>query len=140
MSKMIKGGVAGLIATIVLSVMMMIKTKMGMMPELDIIHMLASKMGGATSMGWIAHFILGIVVYGVGFSIFHKILPGNSLLVKGIIIGVIGWLLMMVVFMPMMGVGFFGLSLGIMAPVMTLILHAIFGAVLGLSYKMMLKE
>ena len=102
--------------------------------------MLASKMGGAAMMGWVAHFMIGVLGYGIGFSILHKMLPGNSLLVKGIIMGVLGWLMMMVVVMPMMGAGLFGMKMGMMAPVMTLMLHVIFGAALGLSYKMMLKE
>jgi len=37
--------------------------------------------------------------------------------------------------MPMAGAGMFGLKLGMMAPVMTMMLHAIFGAVLGGVYK-----
>ena len=41
---------------------------------------------------------------------------------------------MMVVLMPMAGKGFFGLGIGWMAPVMTLMLHLIFGAVLGWVY------
>lgn len=41
---------------------------------------------------------------------------------------------MMVMLMPMAGAGLFGMNLGVMAPVMTLVLHLIFGAVLGLSY------
>lgn len=56
--------------------------------------------------------------------------------VIGIIIGVVGWLIMMVMvmLMPMAGVGMFAMSMGVMAPMMTLILHLIFGAVLGWTY------
>jgi hypothetical protein len=42
--------------------------------------------------------------------------------------------MMMVAVMPMAGAGFFGMNLGIAAPVMTLMLHIIFGAVLGGVY------
>ena len=41
---------------------------------------------------------------------------------------------MMVVLMPMVGAGLFGMNMGIMASVMTLVLHLIFGAVLGWVY------
>jgi hypothetical protein len=37
--------------------------------------------------------------------------------------------------MPMAGAGLFGLSPGIMAPVITLMLHVIFGVVLGLVFQ-----
>ena len=42
--------------------------------------------------------------------------------------------MMMIVIMPMAGAGLFGMNMGVMAPVMTLMLHVIFGAVLGLVY------
>jgi hypothetical protein len=42
---------------------------------------------------------------------------------------------MMVGPMPMAGEGMFGLKLGMMAPAATLMLHIIWGIVLGLVYK-----
>ncbi len=41
---------------------------------------------------------------------------------------------MMLIPMPMAGAGLFGLKLGPMAPVMTLVLHLVWGAVLGAAY------
>jgi hypothetical protein len=38
---------------------------------------------------------------------------------------------MMIVMMPMAGAGLFGLKIGVMAPAATLVLHWIYGAVLG---------
>ena len=138
MSTIVKSGIAGLVGTIVLSILMVMKTKMGLMPELDIIAMLSSKMGGNPMMGWIGHFMIGIVGYGIAFTVLKDKLPG-SYLIKGIIVGVLGWLMMMIVVMPMMGAGLFAMNMGMMAPVMTLVLHIIFGATLGLTYKMLSK-
>ena len=57
------------------------------------------------------------------------------------ILGFIGWLIMMVMMMPMAGAGMFGMKMGVMAPMMTLVLHLIFGAVLGWTYgKLMSNE
>ena len=53
---------------------------------------------------------------------------------KGIIFGVFTWLMMMVAFMPMAGAGFFGAKIGITAVVGLLILHLIYGVVLGATY------
>lgn len=39
--------------------------------------------------------------------------------------------------MPMAGAGFFGLALGMMAPIMTLILHLIWDAVLGFVFRVL---
>ena len=140
MNEYLKGIIAGLVATVVLSVLMALKGMMGMMPELDIIAMLASKMGGAAMMGWVAHFMIGAVAYGVGFAALHGVLPGGGLVAKGIVLGVIGWLVMMLMLMPMMGAGLFGMNMGMMAPVMTLVLHVIFGAVLGAVFGKLGKE
>ena len=41
---------------------------------------------------------------------------------------------MMLAVMPMAGAGFFGMNLGMVAPIMTLVLHVIYGAVLGGVY------
>ena len=43
-------------------------------------------------------------------------------------------MMMVVVLMPMAGGGLFGLKLGVSAPIMTLMLHLIFGAVFGAYY------
>lgn len=133
MKKLINGAIAGVVATIVLSLMMLIKGKMGVMPELDIISMLAGMMGGALLLGWVMHFMIG-VGYGVVFHLTYDKLPTNSLIIKGVILGVVGWLVMMLMLMPMVGAGLFGMKMGIIAPMMTLVLHAIFGAVLGFVY------
>jgi len=134
MNNYMRGILAGLIATIVLSILMYMKGMMGLMPELDIIAMLAGKMGGSAMMGWVGHFVIGALGYGLAFAIIGDKLPGGSSTVHGIALGIIGWLMMMIVLMPMMGAGLFAMNMGMMAAVATLILHVIFGAVLGLVY------
>jgi len=128
-----KGVIAGLVATIVLSALMMLKSKMGILPQLDPIGMMAGMMGGDRSMGWVAHFVIGTAVWGGGFALLYDSIPGGSSILRGIVFGIAGWLIMMIAVMPMAGAGMFGMGLGIgvMAPLMTLMLHIIFGAVLG---------
>lgn len=131
-----KGLLAGLLATIVLSVLMVMKAKMGVMPALDLPTMIAGMVGSPNEpmVGWVVHVFIGVVLYGVAMAFFDSRLPGNSSVVHGVLLGVIGWLVMMIALMPMVGAGLFGMNLGIMAPMMTLVLHLIFGAVLGWSY------
>ena len=133
MNKLKNAVLASLVATVVLSAMMLIKAKMGVMPELNIIQMLAGMMGAGAVVGWLMHFMVGIG-YGIAFSQINQLLPSKNIVVKGILIGIAGWLVMMIALMPMMGVGMFGMKMGIMAPMMTLILHIIFGATLGFVY------
>jgi hypothetical protein len=129
-----RGMVAGLIATVVLSILMLMKQAMGIMPKLNVIAMLADMTQTGAAVGWIMHFVIGVVLWGGGFALLVDRLPGGSVPVKGIVFAVAAWLLMMIVVMPMAGAGFFGMSLGIMAPIATLMLHIIFGWVLGFSY------
>lgn len=134
MNNVLKGAIAGFVATVVLSVLMIMKSMVGLMPELDVIAMLSEMMGGGPAMAWIIHFVIGTVMWGMGFALIVGSLPGSSLVMKGIVFGIGAWVLMMIAVMPMAGAGLFGLNIGIMAPVMTLMLHIIFGAVLGLVY------
>ncbi len=131
----IKAGlISGFIATLVLSLIMVMKAKMGLMPELNAIKMLAGMMHAPLIMGWVAHFMIGTVVWGLLYSLAVRVLPGG-VMGSALIFSVIAWMMMMVGSMPMAGAGLFGLKLGAMAPVATLMLHLIWGAVLGLSYK-----
>lgn len=139
-----KGIVAGFIATVLLSILMLMKSAMGMLPALNVIQMqtqmLHSYIGtpAAPVVGWISHFIIGTVVWGGLFGAFNHSVPGRNELVKGMVFSVAAWLLMMFIVMPMAGAGFFGHNIGVMAPVATLVLHLIFGAVMGYSYAKLL--
>lgn len=136
MGNLLKGLVAGLVATLVLSALMVLKAKMGIMPELDLPKMLAGMMGKPDKpiIGWAIHFMIGVILYGVAIAMFGDKRPGNSPLGHGVLIGVVGWLIMMLMLMPMAGAGMFAMKMGVMAPMMTLVLHLIFGAVLGWTY------
>lgn len=131
----LRGLMAGLAATIVLSIIMLIKSGMGILPQLNAIAMLSNILGapGEPAVGWIAHFVIGVVLWGLLFAQLENRLPGSHTM-KGIAFGTGAWILMMILVMPIGGAGFFGLQLGIAAPVVTLILHWIFGAVLGSTY------
>lgn len=135
MAQIGKGMFAGFVATLVLSAFMIMKQMMGMMPDLNVIKMLAD-MSGAPSLlaGWLMHFFIGTAVWGTAFAVLQPRIPGGSTVVRGIMFGIAAWLLMMIMVMPMAGAGLFGLRFGLAAPVMTLLLHIVFGATLGAVY------
>ena len=139
-SKIINGIIAGFAGTVVLTVLMLMKNMMGIMPELDPVHMMANmaaqKMGMEPNMviGWVMHFMIGSVAWGGAFAVFNDLLPPKTQVKKGIFLGICAWFLMMIGPMPMGGAGLFGLNIGPMAPVMTFMLHVIFGVVLGSVY------
>ncbi|WP_454633966.1 DUF6789 family protein [Bradyrhizobium cenepequi] len=131
---LIKGMVAGFVATVVLSALMLMKTMMGVMPELNPIKMIADMLGGPPAVGWVMHFMIGTVLWGTLFAWLDPTLPGESHWLKGIAFAAGAWLIMMIAMMPMAGAGFFGSHLGMTAPIMTLMLHIVFGFVLGSVY------
>jgi len=135
MTNLKSGFLAGFAATLVLSVLMVLKGMMGVMPELDVAAMLGKMMGASTAIGWVAHFALGTLIWGGAFAVFYNAIPGESAVVKGVVFGIAAWAGMMVFVMPMAGAGLFGMGFGMMAPVMTLVLHIIFGVVLGKVYQ-----
>ena len=132
----LRGITSGFVATVVLSPLMIAKKMTGLMTdELDIIAIVTQILGGSTPIvGWVAHFAIGTFAWGGLFALLEPHLPGGRDWVRGTICGAAAWLLMMTIVMPAGGAGFFGLRLGLIAPVMTLVMHAIFGAVLGAVY------
>lgn len=135
MQNLSAGLLAGFVATAALSVVMVMKSAMGIMPELDVIQMLAGMMGGSLALAWVAHFMIGTLAWGGAYAVLYRQIPGNGPVVKGLMLGVVAWGMMMIAVMPMAGGGLFGMGIGMVAPVMTLALHLMFGAVLGLVYQ-----
>lgn len=133
------GLIAGFIATVILSILMIAKSSVGLLPQLnpieDIVHVAENPTGMTLPLpfGWIGHFVVGTAVWGVIYAALQASLPGAPV-VKGLIFGALAWLVMMIIFMPLAGHGLFALSLGLQATVATLVLHLIYGAVLGAVY------
>lgn len=134
MENVTKGALAGLAGTVALSALMVMKEMMGLMPELNVIRMLAGMTGTSPIVGWLIHFAIGALAWGGIFAILNASIPGGNQVVKGIVLGLVAWLAMMLVVMPMAGQGLFGVAIGPAAPIMTAVLHVVFGAVMGWVY------
>lgn len=141
MNRYAAGVIAGFVATLVLSAMMIAKAAMGLMPDLNVIAMLTTmahqKMGMPATpvVGWMLHFFIGTIVWGLVFAALYNVIPGGKAWLKGILFGIAAWVLMMIGPMPMAGAGLFGINLGMAVSIMTLMLHVIFGLVLGVTYQ-----
>ena len=134
MSNSMKGMVAGLVATLVLSGLLLLKGTMNLVPELSIISLLMS-LGSITAVqAWMDHFIVGVVAWGLAFGAYDSLASRPAHWLKGIIFGVFAWVMMMVLFMPLAKAGVFGWKIGPVAAAVTLIYHLVYGAVLGTTY------
>ncbi len=122
--------VGGLVATAVMTVLMLMAPAMGL-PPMNIGAMLGSVMGGSLFLGWMAHFVIGTVLAIIYATLFVTRLPGPGL-VRGALYGLVPWIVAQLVVMPMMGAGLFGGSFG--AGFGSLMGHLVYGAVLGGIY------
>ena len=130
--------IAGLAGT----VMMTLFTYMGqfMNIKMDIPAMLSTMFGGNLVLGWIMHFMIGIIL-GVSYgALFYSKFNISPTWLRGAIFAIIPWLMAQIVVMPMMNImngmtyssGFFSGS--IMMAMASLMGHFVFGAVAGFIY------
>ena len=136
LSRAIIAGLAG-------TVMMTLFTYMGqfMNIKMDIPAMLSTMFGGNLILGWVMHFMIGIVL-GVNYgALFYSKFNITPIWLRGVIFAVFPWLMAQLVVIPMMSImngmsyssGFFSGSI-IMA-MASLMGHFVFGAVVGFVYK-----
>src|SRR5712672_896717 len=134
MSNSMKGMIAGFVATLVLSGLLLLKSTMDLVPELNIIRLLTNLGSISAVQAWMDHFIVGVVVWGLLFGAYDSLATRPAHWLKGIYFGIFAWLMMMVMFLPLAKAGFFGSKIGLEAPTVTLVYHLVYGLVLGVTY------
>ena len=135
-----RGVVSGFLATVVLSICMLIKSAVGIVPQANPIQALVKVstlwLGSPLQpwVGWAEHFFTGAILWGVAFALVEPTLPRPTW-VKGLIFSIGAWILMMVLLMPPAGAGWFAARLGYGAPLAALVLHLIWGFSIGAIYR-----
>lgn len=135
---------AGIIATIVVSLILIAQDYFDLLPEFQLVEesqtLLATYgLPAESAVAWVFHAVVGAVIYGIIFAALEPILPGSGF-TEGFVFGLLTWLVMMLVFMPLAGYGFFGVALGATVIIASLGLHLVYGIVLGISYKLLSEE
>src|SRR5437879_3166191 len=108
MPNALKSMIAGLVATLVLSALMLLNSAWDLMPQINVIRSLTALGTFRVRSPWMDHFIVVAVLWGVLVAAYDAVAPGPAPWLKGIIFGVFAWMMMMVAFMPLAGAGFFG--------------------------------
>jgi len=86
-----QGFTAGIVATIAMTLFMMLTTALGM-PRMNPPQMLADTMGVGVFLGWITHFMIGIVFGFLYTFIFLSILSKiKNTLIRGLLFGMIAF-------------------------------------------------
>jgi hypothetical protein len=131
---------AGLVATVVLSLGLLLKQALGIEPRVDLITVLAHALGyRSVAAGWAANFVVGTLLWG---PLYAWLDPKSRLphWANGMFFASVIWLGVMLVIMPAAGEGLFGLNVGLATPTLTLFLHWVYGVALGASYAQLLAQ
>ena len=123
---------AGLVATAAMTFMAYVVAPVMLGHPMDIAQMLSGFAGASWTIGMLMHLMNGIVVFPLFYLIaVYRFLPGAPWL-KGILWGVVLWLGLEIVILPMIGAGVFSINEGGAKAVMAaLIAHLIYGVLLG---------
>ena len=109
---------AGLAASTVHLAFMAFKSWAGLFPSFqpynDLQRVLNELVGGSVhpSVPWLLSFANGTVALGFLFARGYRLIPGRGGAVKGLVFGFFGWLLVGLVFFPLLGQGLFGFGAG----------------------------
>ena len=116
-----KGIVAGFVATFVLSVL------------LDPLSLVVSAVWPAPVVGWLIHFFIGTLIWGVAFAVLHDRLPGADWL-RGLIFALGAWLVALCAAVALKSARVVAIDITASLLAATLAIHAIYGVVLGAVY------
>ena len=126
-----RAALAGILGTVVMTVVGLDAAPMMGMPPMNPADMIADAMGGNMILGWAGHFMIGIVLAVVYAAVAASRIPGPPP-VRGAIFGLAPWLLAQVAVIPMMGMPFFSGSMSMAMG--SLLGHIIYGGVVGAVY------
>ena len=132
---------AGLVATLVVSIVFYLSPFVGV-GRADAVSLLGTTYVGAKlhidataieMLGLFFQVIVGAVLVALIYPRLFPYLPGRGAQ-KGVVLGVLLWLVGQVVTVPLLGGTFFGLDAGVAAPIVSLLAHVLYGVVLAAIY------
>jgi hypothetical protein len=134
-----KGALAGLVATVPVALIAVMKQVMGLLPQLDLIGILTNMTGVPWSgTGWVLLYVVGVVL-GMGFASLDSHVSDATEageMLRGAFFGFLLWIILMIVFIPLYDNEGFGIPFagGVLGTCL------IFGVVMGLTYERMKPE
>lgn len=140
MNKYIKSICAGVVATAIVAGLVYLKQHFGVVPEFAMPHAADTLMNNKDIPGWAVHLILGVVVWPIIFAVFMDFFNGPYW-IRGIVYSILVWVFMVAVILPLAGHGMFldkaieaGPGAGAHMMQVTLVLHIVYGFLLGLMF------
>ena len=133
---------AGLCGSAAQASLMFLKSRMGWLPSFqpyhDLQQALSQLVGSSVHplLPWALSFLNGAVLLGFLFGRTYRWLPGESGAAKGFVFGALGWMIMGLVFFPMLGRGLFATraGLGFQPAIFSLLMVLTNSVILGIVY------
>ncbi|WP_035980769.1 DUF6789 family protein [Bradyrhizobium sp. STM 3843] len=139
---MVRSMIAGVCGSMAHLLLMSFKSWSGLLPSFQPYENLQATLHQITGSSvdpivpWALSFLNGSTIVGVVFGQLYRWLPGSSGETKGAVYGVLGWLIMGILFFPMIGLGVFATAtgLGIAPALFSLAMLLTYSVVLGSVY------
>jgi uncharacterized membrane protein YagU involved in acid resistance len=133
-----RAAAAGLVGTGVMTALLLVEPSVGL-PKIAMGQVLSTSLGLTSAhltigpaLGWILHFVVGMLLGLVYAAVFDRRLPGPALM-RGMLYGVLVFVVAQLVFMPLVGGGVFSHGdLELLAG--SLLGHLVYGGVTGWIY------
>jgi hypothetical protein len=124
---------------------MILKTRAGLLPSFqpydDLQRLLGDLVGGTVgpAVPWVLSFANGALVLGFLFGRTYRLLPGRGGALKGLVFGLIGWILMGLIFFPLLGRGVFatGAGLGLLPGAFSLVMVLTYSVTMAIAYSLL---
>jgi hypothetical protein len=134
--------VAGLSGAVAHSSLMYFKSRAGLLPafqpyvslQIALSHLIGGEVPPIVP--WVLSFLNGGTIVGFLFSRVYRLLPGKNGAAKGLVFGLLGWVMMGLLFFPWLGLGLFATHTGLgVAPVIfSLAMLLTYSIVMGTVY------
>lgn len=135
------GLAAGFIASAISLMFLALTTWMALVPEFNYVLIQGSIFGFAKTIfsGWIVYFLIGAIFWGSLYAWLEPNLLSPKPITRGIIFGLIVWLIVMVILMPIAGVGIFIKQYGFLSSIIILMTDLVFGVAIACFYERLRK-
>jgi hypothetical protein len=137
-----KSLVAGLCGTIAHTLIVFLKVRAGWLPSFQPYQALQITLSRLLSSSvppivpWIISYLNGMTIVGLLFGGSYRFLPGKHGMTKGVLVGILVWLIMGLLFFPMLGLGPFAwnIGLGVRPALFSLAMVLTYSTVMGVVY------